>query len=246
MLGEIYTSGDYLQKNPTWHVGESPWKAGEIMRMMARNKMLPKTVCEVGCGAGEILRLLQGVMGTECVFWGYEISPQAFELCKSRANEKLHFKLLDIRHEKDVYFDLMLVMDVLEYLEDYFGFLREIKPKSQYKMIQIPMDLSVRSVLCGQLLEYRARFGHLHYFTQETALRTLKDIGYEVLDYFYTSQTLALPWQEIKRNPFILPRKLLGKIKRKLLKLPGELFFAIHKDLAVRIVGEWRLLVLTK
>jgi hypothetical protein len=34
MIEELYTSGEYLKKNPTWHVGESPWKAREIMRMM--------------------------------------------------------------------------------------------------------------------------------------------------------------------------------------------------------------------
>src|SRR5438874_5172827 len=173
MLEELYTSGTYLEKNPTWHVGESPWKAREITRMMARNKILPKTVCEVGCGAGEVLRLLQGTMDPECVFWGYEISPQAFELCKSRANEKLHFKLLDIREEKDAFFDLILVMDVLEHMEDYFSLLRAIQQKSPYKIIHIPMDLSVRSVLRGYLLNYRRAYGHLHYFTKEIALQML-------------------------------------------------------------------------
>jgi Methyltransferase domain len=246
MSEALYTSGEYLKKNPTWHVGESPGKAREIIRMMARNNIAPTTICEVGCGAGEILKQLQKNIDSKCMLWGYEISPQAFELCKARANEKLRFKFADIRHEQNVYFDLILIMDVLEHLEDYFSFLREIKPKGQYKIIQIPLDLSVRTVLAGKVITYRESYGHIHYFTKEIALQMLKDAGYEVLDYFYTSQTLALPWQEIKRNPFILPRKLLGKIKRKLLKLPGELFFAIHKDLAVRIVGEWRLLVLTK
>lgn len=42
--------------------------------------------------------------------------PQAFALCRGRANEWLHFKLADIRHEEGASFDLMLVMDVLEHL----------------------------------------------------------------------------------------------------------------------------------
>src|SRR6266516_5739078 len=131
MLETLYTSGDYLKKNPTWHVGESPWKAREIIRMMVRNNLAPKTVCEVGCGAGEILKRLQMNMDDSCTFWGYEISPHAFELCKDRSNEKLHFKLSNITQEKDAFFDLILVMDVLEHMEDYFSFLREIKRKSQ-------------------------------------------------------------------------------------------------------------------
>ncbi|HVB75218.1 MAG TPA: hypothetical protein VNE38_16830 [Ktedonobacteraceae bacterium] len=35
-LEEVYTSGEYLEKNPTWHVEESPWKAKQIMRMLAQ------------------------------------------------------------------------------------------------------------------------------------------------------------------------------------------------------------------
>ena len=52
----IYTNGYYLEKNPTWHVEDSSWKAKNIIKMMKRNNIVPKTICEVGCGAGEILR----------------------------------------------------------------------------------------------------------------------------------------------------------------------------------------------
>ena len=249
MIEEIYKSGEYLQNNPTWHVGESAWKAREILRMMERNAILPTTVCEVGCGVGENLRLLQEKMSANCEYWGYEISPQAFELCQSRSNEKLHFKLQDFKHEKSVNFDLILVMDVLEHLEDYFGFLRDIKSKSQYKIIQLPMDLSVRSILRSQLLEYRKLYGHLHYFTKETALQMLKDAGYEVLDCFYTyefdSSTEFIP-NETVLHPIIRLRKLLGKIRWNFPKQLERLAFAVHEDLAVRIIGSWRLLILVK
>src|SRR5579859_7683147 len=139
MFEELYTSGSYLEKNPTWHVEESPWKAKQVLRMIAQNNMVPGTICEVGCGVGEVLKQLQEHMDNESLFWGYDISPQAFELCKSRANERLHFKLADIRQEQDTFFDLILVMDVIEHLEDYFGFLREIRSKSQYKILHIPL-----------------------------------------------------------------------------------------------------------
>lgn len=246
MFEDMYTSGDYLKRNPSWHVLESPWKAREIVRMMKRNNLMPKTICEVGCGVGEVLKQLQKSLDDECMLWGYEISPQAFELCKTRSNEKLHFQLADIRREENAFFDLILVIDVLEHLEDYFSFLREIKPKSHYKILHIPLDLSVRSILGSKLITYRASYGHIHYFTREMALQMLKDVGYEVLDYCYTCGSLALPWKEIRATPLILPKKLLGKVKRKLLYLPGGLFFALHQDLAVRILGGWRLLILTK
>jgi ubiquinone/menaquinone biosynthesis C-methylase UbiE len=249
MSETLYTSGEYLKKNPTWHVGESSWKAREIRHMMLRNNLMPKTICEAGCGAGEILKLLEKNMDDECTFWGYEISPQAFELCKDRASEKLHFKLSDITKEKDVFFDLLLIVDVLEHMEDYFSFLREIKPKSQYKIIQLPMDISVRSVLRRDLTRYRDSYGHIHYFTKELALQTLKDLGYEVVDYFYTYEKVEeLPGASdgLEKNFLIRLRKRLGKMKRSLFKARDTVCFVIHEDLAVRILGRWRLLLLVK
>ena len=109
MLDELYTSGVYLEKNPSWHVEESPWKAKHVIHMMRQNHILPEKICEVGCGAGEVLKQLQEKMDKDCTFWGYDISPQAFELARSRANERLHFKLADIRQERDILFDLILV-----------------------------------------------------------------------------------------------------------------------------------------
>ncbi|HWZ19703.1 MAG TPA: class I SAM-dependent methyltransferase [Ktedonobacteraceae bacterium] len=230
MVQELYTSGAYLEKNLTWHVEESPWKARQIMRMVRRNHIVPKTICEVGCGAGEVLKQLQGQMDSECLFWGYDISPQALELSKSRANERLQFKLADITQEQDAFFDLILVMDVIEHLEDYFSFLRDIRSKSHYTIFHIPLDLSVQTILRRNgLLKVRESFGHIHYFTKEIAIRSLKDVGYEVLDSFYTARATELPTHEIRRN---------------LLKLPRKLLFSLNQDLAAHVLGGWSLLVL--
>jgi cyclopropane fatty-acyl-phospholipid synthase-like methyltransferase len=160
--------------------------------MLDRNRLTPSTICEVGCGAGEVLRQLQEHIKGNCILWGYEVSPQAFEMCTTRANDRLHFKRADIGEEKDVWFDLILVLDVIEHLEDYFSFLRDLKSKSDHKIFHIPLDVSVHTVLRGYGLKRRDLHAHLHYFTKDTALRTLEDTGYEVLDYFYTPRSIEL------------------------------------------------------
>jgi ubiquinone/menaquinone biosynthesis C-methylase UbiE len=84
----LYTQGAYLENNPTRHVEDSPWKAQQIIKMMKRDDIRPRTVCEVGCGPGEVLRQLQLGMDCACIFWGYEISPVAFDLSRKKANER--------------------------------------------------------------------------------------------------------------------------------------------------------------
>ncbi|PYV15572.1 MAG: methylase [Acidobacteria bacterium] len=227
----IYENGVYLEKNPLWHAEESPWKANQILRMIENHHLRPRTVCEVGCGAGEVLMQLHDRMNCDCSFWGYENSPQAFEMCKPKATERLQFRLGDIRDAEDRPFDLMLVLDVIEHLEDYFGLLRDLRPRSQHTIFHIPLDLSVQTVLRkGALLKRRDLHAHLHYFTKETALQTLRDTGYELQDFFYTPRSVELGTEFIQ----------------KALKLPRMICFAIHQDLAARVLGGYSLLVLAK
>src|SRR5487761_222171 len=223
--------GGYLDKNPLWHADESPFKVNQILQMLQKNRLQPKTVCEVGCGAGEVLRLLHENMDKGCRFWGYDISPQALQICTSKAAERLQFKLADISKEEDAFFDMILVLDVVEHVEDYYGFLNGIRSKSELKIFHFPLDLSVQAVARRQgLLKRRELYGHIQYFTKETALETLKDVGYELLDYSYTPRCIELA-KEIIQKIALLPRKIC---------------FAIHQDLTVRILGGYSLLILAR
>jgi ubiquinone/menaquinone biosynthesis C-methylase UbiE len=231
MNDNIYLSGRYLETNPTWHIEESPWKVRHILSMLKRHQLEPRTICEIGCGAGEVLRLLQEHMSETCTCWGYDISPQALAMCQNKTNERLHFALMDVTQEPDVSFDLLLVLDVIEHLEDYFSFLRDIKSKGDYKLFHIPLEVSIQGVLRGKtFIRNRHIHGHLHHYTKETALRTLEDLGYEILDYSYS------PEYEMNTTLF----------STGLMKLPRKLIFSLQKDWAVRALGGFRLLVLAK
>jgi hypothetical protein len=228
----MYSDGTYLERNPTWHVEDSPWKAARILTLLRRNRVEPKTICEIGCGAGEILRQLQTRLGGDCVLCGYEISPQALALAQQRANAKLHFKLGDVATDQGTFFDVMLIIDVIEHLENYFGLLQQVKPKSRYKVLHIPLDLSVQSVLRrGRLLDLRHSVGHIHYFTKDIALQAVVDAGYKIVDYMYTGSGVEQKGKSIKNGLARLPRRAL---------------FAMAPDFAVRLLGGYSLMVLAE
>jgi 2-polyprenyl-3-methyl-5-hydroxy-6-metoxy-1,4-benzoquinol methylase len=229
---ELYTDGTYLELNPTWHVEDSSWKAKQLLKMIERNRLQPKSICEIGCGAGEVLHQLQLHLPGNCSFAGYEISPQAFGLCKKRENPRLQFHLGDLLQEPEAYFDFVLAIDVIEHVEEYFGFLRQLRKKGKYKIFHIPLDLSVQSVLrASPILRFRRTLGHIHYFTKETALAALADTGYEVQDYFYTSHSIDLPARSFKAGLARVPRKFLYKI---------------NSNLTVRLFGGFSLMVLSQ
>jgi len=230
-MAHIYQDGTYYKKHPTWHAEDSPWKAKHIETIINRNKLAPKTICEVGCGAGEILNQLSETY-PEQNFIGYEISPQAFSLCAGKEKKNLSFRHDDALRDDSTIFDLVMAIDVFEHIEDYFGFLRALKQKADLKIFHIPLDISVQTVLrSSPILRGRESLGHLHYFTKETALETLRDTGYSILDYFYTASSLELPDRGWKPTILSIPRKIA---------------FFLHQDLAVRLLGGYSLMVLAK
>lgn len=227
---ELYKDAEYLSKNPTWHVEESPFKAKYILKLLARHNLSPRTICDVGCGAGEVLKQLQDKMGNGHEFWGYDISPVAQRLIEPRLNEKLHFMLADPSKE-NAYYDLLLVLDVVEHVEDYLSFLRSMRPIAQHKVFHFPLDLSVQSVIRKNgILKQRLIHAHLHYFNKELAVQALTDTGYEILDYSY-----------LPRSNEIGPSLL-----QKAFRLPRAALYALHRDFAVRVLGGYSLMILAR
>ena len=232
MMTHTYIDGTYLDKNPDWHVQDSAWKAKQVMKMIDLHQLKIESICEVGCGAGEVLHQLYLNLPENSMFHGYEISPQGFELCQQRTEDRLHFYCEDLLSKDDAFFQLLLVLDVFEHVEDYFGFLRQLRSKATLKIFHIPLDISVQTVFrASPILYVREAVGHLHYFTKETALKTLTDTGYEIVDHFYTGVGLDAPDITFKRS---------------LLKLPRKMLYRFHQDLTVRILGGFSLLVLAR
>lgn len=228
----LYTSGAYLARHPSWHSEDSPWKVAQVLRCLERNRLQPLSVCDVGCGVGEVLSLLQPHLSPESRLVGYEIAEAAIAICKTKEREGLRFVHGDFLQEACETFDLVMVLDVLEHLEDVHGFLRAIRPRGRYKLFHIPLELCVQTVLRGTpLLRAWEESGHLHFFTQPLALAALQRAGHTVVDWFYTPETIEAP------NLSLL---------RRLLRWPHRLAFTLAPTLTTRILGGYSLMVLTE
>lgn len=230
-----YTSIDsvYLHANPTWHIEDSAWKATQILKLIERNKLQPNSVVEIGCGAGEILNQLQQRMADKNIdFSGYEIAPDAFKMAQSREKDRLHFYQEDLL-QVEKKFDLLLMIDVFEHVEDYIGFVRKCKTKATYKIYHIPLDMSLWSILTNYPASARKQIGHLHYFMKDTALATLVDADQEIVDWFYTPGAF-----EVNNKGLSFTGKFIQLLRR--------FFYKVKPDFAVKAFGGFSLIVLTK
>jgi cyclopropane fatty-acyl-phospholipid synthase-like methyltransferase len=230
-MKEMYESELYGEKNPTWHEEDAPWKAGHIERMIKRNKIPCSQICEVGCGTGEILLTLEKAIPAATLS-GYEISPEAFRRAAQKQSSNTKFYLKDLLAETDLHFDLVLAIDVIEHVEDYISFIRKLRAFGTFTIFHIPLDLSAQSILrAWPISELRRNVGHIHYFFKQTALATLEDCGYTIVDHCYTASRLELPNQALSSRIMRLPRRMI---------------FSVNADFAVRLLGGYSLLVLAK
>jgi SAM-dependent methyltransferase len=226
----IYTDGSYLAKTRgTWHLEDSPFKARWIASMLARHvEVKPNTICEIGCGAGGILAELQKMLPDHIAFTGYDISPQAHALSARFSNPRCQFILGDAFANHSQY-DLVLVMDVIEHVEDYFSFLRHAREKGDWKLYHIPLDIHLLGTIRGDNLWDTV--GHLHLFTIETAFSALQHTGHRVVDWIFTDSAISIPSKTIRGRIANLIRIPLSKLSTKLTS---------------RILGGYSMLVLAK
>jgi hypothetical protein len=228
--GSIYRDGSYLDKTGgTWHLEDSPFKAKQIAGILARHdEIQPNTVCEIGSGAGGVLSELQKLLPSHITFTGYEISPQAHAMSAGFSNAKCQYVLGDAFADPSMY-DVVLVIDVIEHVEDCFSFLRTTKQKGRFKIYHIPLETHATAVLRG--VNSWDSVGHLHLYTIETALKSLEYTGHRVVDWVLTDGGLARPNKTIKTRLANLVRLPLAKFSTRLTS---------------RLLGGYSLLVLTE
>lgn len=230
-MREMYETDRYAQQNPTWHEEDAPWKAGHIARLLRDHRVPASTIAEIGCGTGDILLNLERAF-PEARLSGFDISPAAYKRGKEKETARTRFAQADLTTDAEAHFDVLLAIDVFEHVDDYVSFLHSLRDKATYKVFHIPLDLSVQSLLRSRpIMNLRKDVGHIHYFYKDTALATLEDCGYSILDCRYTASRLELPNQALSSR---------------LMKLPRKMAYAVNADLAVRVLGGYSLLVLAR
>jgi cyclopropane fatty-acyl-phospholipid synthase-like methyltransferase len=227
-----YLNKAYLDSNPNWDRIDAPWKADHVSKILKDHNILPEKLCDVGCGAGDIAAILSSEFPKAQIV-GYDVSPQLLDFWPIH-NGKMNLELIlgEFNKINNKFFDVLLMLDVFEHVRDPFTFLEDVKKWSSWFVFHIPLDLSMTTVARGYpLIKGREKSGHIHYYTKDLALATLRDSGYEIVEWRYTGASLNSP-----------QRSLLTRL---VAPLRQALYF-FNRDLAVRLIGGDTLLVLAR
>lgn len=225
---DIYRSGEYRVRHPDWHEADAPFKARHIFEMLQRHPFPIATIAEIGCGSGAVLAELSRRL-PDVSFFGFDVAPAAIEIARKFESERVHFELRELDQFAGQTFDLAMMIDVFEHVPDYLGFLRQARPLAKRFIFHIPLDLHMQGLWRDAQIDARDGLGHLHYFSEATALRTLEDTGYRVLATQFTAGALQIrSW------------------KRALAAAPRWALFQLSPGLAAKFLGGFSLLVLAE
>jgi SAM-dependent methyltransferase len=225
----IYNNGDYLKNNKEWHEEDSPYKASYVQKIISKNGVTFNSCADVGCGAGLVTELLAKKY-TDTDFIGFDLAAGAKTFWSRRDAKNLKFMQKSVS-EQDTVFDLVICLDVFEHIEDFYSFLRVLKASGRKFIFNIPLDMSVMKLLTSGIKNVREEVGHIHYFSEYTALETLKDCGYKIDDSFLSVAFLLVPPRN-SRQLAVLPFRLITLL--------------LGRSIAARLFGGMSLVVLAE
>jgi SAM-dependent methyltransferase len=228
---KIYSDRQYLDNNPDWHLEDTKWKAGEIDAILRRNGVSWHSGVEVGCGSGGIVAELARRYPQNSLT-GYDVAKDADAFWSRHTEKNANYKHADFLAGNDRK-DLLMLIDVFEHVDDYMGFLRQLSGRADTFVFHIPLDLHVQGLLRRSYMRARKVVGHLHYFTRESALATLTDTGYEIVDWSYTDVS-----GQANKSTRAMRTRLINPVRR--------LLSSAAPNLAALLLGGFSLVVLCR
>ena len=232
-------SKEYYKKNPTYHVEDAKFKWNNFKNLIIKSGIDVnnfKLIGEIGCGSGQILsEAKKSGLFKNSKYNGYDTNPDAINLAKTLDGSIEYFNEDLINKNLEKKFDLLIVSDVFEHVDDYYGFLKILKKQSKYLIFNIPLQINLVNLLRFKNIfeiSYN-QVGHLHFFTYRTARLALEKNGYQIMNSAYA-----------KNRFFGLRNKF--SIKQFLIFIPEYLLSLINQDLSCSLFGGYSLVVMTK
>jgi ubiquinone/menaquinone biosynthesis C-methylase UbiE len=123
---ELYTTNEYITKNPTIHEEDSPWKIEKLTPLIDKfietNTKKTINLLDVGGGAGIILSALSSYIAQNCQVkvnkYILDLSPKMLQIQADRNPDIIKALQEDISKTSlpNKFIDLTLLIDVLEHV----------------------------------------------------------------------------------------------------------------------------------
>lgn len=198
-IQNMYTSNEYIKKNPSLHEEDSSWKVNKIIPLV--DKIFDQHILDteeinlldVGGGAGIIMRdisnHIENHYNVRVNKYAIDLSPGMLEIQKKN-NPSLKTLNEDICENslanKEI--DIALMIDVLEHVSDPKHTLEELKRVSKTVIFKVPLELTFVSctwnfINRGKPRKYAIeKIGHINIYTYNSLKHQIDKHCGEIID----------------------------------------------------------------
>jgi SAM-dependent methyltransferase len=233
-INNLYTTNEYIRKNPTLHEEDSSWKVEKIIplvdifiRDISKKEI---KILDVGGGAGLILSAVATYIRKK----GIKVKKYSLDLSSGmlKIQEKNNPDLIKSLNEdisktsltvKEV--DLTLMIDVLEHIPKPEIALKELRRISRYVIFKVPLEDSlgagiINIVNRGKSKEKTAdKFGHVNFYNYGKLKRQIENISGKVI-YVTFADYLNYFLNDLKHKGSLSSKdKILNPIKKMLFNI---------------------------
>jgi len=226
IVDPMYSKGAYFEDTQR-HSADAQFKADNFLKLFlrfaARRSMTLRSFADVGCGSGDIARLLAATLrqkGFDSIeFKAYDVSPHVAHI-KHDGVEYINGDFC----ASDETVDVATLFDVFEHVPDTIEFIKSVAQRCKVLGLHIPLDYSLNVAVRDLFRSKLDDPGHLVFMDTVTALNLLALSGLRVVDYEYTfgfnvpsgrsslRSKLAFPLRYLlaRTSPWLLSKTLGG------------------------------------
>jgi SAM-dependent methyltransferase len=221
---DIYSSGEYIELNPSLHNEDSFFKFSNIKDVLQKSGILEFNVkykiLDIGGGNGQVGKYFCDYLiskGIDFEFDALDLSEDMLKIQKlnNQYISKTYSGELDLVPGR---YDIILLIDVIEHIEEYNGFLNKLNLKTSLVIFNIPIEKNIFDRLRNFYLrnsyyseQYRT-LGHVNFYSYSSSVQLLRN-------YFDLIELEFVPYSDHILNSDYIDYKVQKKSKVRFLEL---------------------------
>lgn len=215
IVDPIYSRGVYFE-DAQRHSADARLKSDSFLKLFlrfaARCPITIKSFADVGCGSGDIVKMIAASLKKEgfdsIKFKAYDVSPHVLNI----KNKDVEYVNGDFCTSNE-FVDVVTLFDVFEHVPGTIDFIKSVSQQCKIIGFHIPLDYSLNVALRNLFRSKLENPGHLVFLDTGTALNLLAFSGLKVVDYEYTFGFNGLSGHGSLLSKVIFPlRYLLSKM----------------------------------
>lgn len=211
-------------------------KVNSIAQLLQRNQIEPKSILELGCGTGAVIKECQR-RNISAKYFAVDYAPEAIEYLQNHSEgiEAIQGDITDSAFRIADAVDVVVLSHVLEHIENPVAFLDAIKASLHFRFIIIEVPLEdlfaskIKAIVRNRNVTNN-KAGHVQFFTTGSFERLVRSCGFKIVD-----RRTYVPILDVETIRFVCKKDGLSRLRYLQKVITGHYLANLTKPLWKRL-----------